>query len=155
TLYFLPGLARPVPRRCFVMNVSPLLKELIVHACQRSTLSRKLPLQRSLMDLIVAQIKTANSIPLQLPHPEDSRAARIVQRLLADPSESRTLEELCKSSGASKRTIQRIFLTETKMTFARWRQQLRLLHATQRIASGEKVSGAALDAGYNSPSAFI
>src|SRR5277367_6235733 len=32
TLYFLPGLARVVPRKCFVMNVSPLLKELIVHA---------------------------------------------------------------------------------------------------------------------------
>jgi AraC-like DNA-binding protein len=46
-------------------------------------------------------------------------------------------------------------LTETRMTFGKWRQQLRLLHAMQRLASGEKVTGAALDAGYNSPSAFI
>ena len=41
------------------------------------------------------------------------------------------------------------------MTFSRWRQQLRLLHAMQRLASGEKVTAAALDAGYNSTSAFI
>jgi AraC-like DNA-binding protein len=41
------------------------------------------------------------------------------------------------------------------MTFRQWRQQLRLLHAMQLLASGEKVTGAAMDAGYNSPSAFI
>ena len=41
------------------------------------------------------------------------------------------------------------------MTFRKWRQQLRLLHAMQRLAAGEKVTAAALDAGYNSPSAFI
>jgi AraC-like DNA-binding protein len=62
---------------------------------------------------------------------------------------------LSKQCGASKRTIQRIFLEETKMTFGKWRQQLRLLHAMQLLASGEKVTVAALDAGYTSPSAFI
>lgn len=41
------------------------------------------------------------------------------------------------------------------MTFSKWRQQLRLLHVMQRLASGEKVIAAALDAGYNSTSAFI
>jgi AraC-like DNA-binding protein len=155
TLYFLPGLARIVPRKCFVMNVSPLLKELIVHACQLSTLSRAIPIQRSLIELTVAQVKSANSVSLQLPRPEDARAARIVRKLQADPGENQTLAQLCKSCGASKRTIQRIFLTETKMSFARWRQQLRLLHAMELLASGEKVSAAALEAGYNSPSAFI
>ena len=41
------------------------------------------------------------------------------------------------------------------MTFGRWRQQLRLLHGLQMLASGAKVTSAALEAGYNSPSAFI
>jgi AraC-like DNA-binding protein len=155
TLYFLPGLARTLPRMCFVMNVSSLLRELIVYACQFPRLNRNLPLQRSLIDLIVAQLRTANSVPLQLPRPEDVRAARIVRVLLADPGENQTLGDLCKACGASKRTIQRIFLLETKMSFARWRQQSRLLHALQLLAAGEKVSAAALEAGYNSPSAFI
>jgi len=155
TLYFLPGLARTLPRTCFVMNVSSLLRELIVYACQFPNLSRKLPLQRSLIDLIVAELKTANSVSLQLPRPEDARAARLVRVLLANPGENQTLDQLCKACGASKRTIQRIFLLETKMSFARWRQQSRLLHALQLLAAGEKVSAAALEAGYNSPSAFI
>ena len=155
TLYFLPGLARAVARKCFVMNVSPLLKELIVHACGLSTLSRAVPIQRSLIELIVAQVKSANSVSLQLPRLEDVRAARIVRKLQAEPGGNQTLAQLSKACGASKRTIQRIFLTETKMSFARWRQQLRLLHAMELLASGEKVSAAALEAGYNSPSAFI
>jgi len=155
TLYFCPRIVRALPRRCFVMNVSALLKELILHACELSKLNRGIPLQRSLIDIITAQLKTAHAVPLQLPRPADRRAERIVRSLLADPSASQTLDQLCKVCGASKRTIQRIFLTETKMSFARWRQQLRLLHALQLLASGEKVSAAALEAGYNSPSAFI
>jgi hypothetical protein len=35
------------------------------------------------------------------------------------------------------------------------RQQLRLMHAMRLLADGAKVTHAALDAGYNSPSAFI
>lgn len=80
---------------------------------------------------------------------------RIVQALVADPGQRLTLQRLCKDCGASKRTIERLFRAETKMTFGKWRQQLRLLHGLQVLASGEKVTGAALDAGYSSPSAFI
>ena len=155
TLYFLPGVAAHIPKKCFVLNVSSLLKELILHACEFPKLTRRVALQRSLIDMIVTQLKAANAVPLQLPRPSDRRAARIVRMLVADPGEEKTLDALCKDCGASKRTIQRIFIEQTKMTFARWRQQLRLLHAMQLLASGEKVIGAALEAGYNSPSAFI
>src|SRR5579884_2359826 len=110
TLYFFPGLIRTLPRRCFVMNVSPLLKELIVHACGFPKLSRKVPLQKSLVELTVAQLKTANAAPLHLPRPTDARAERIVRLLLSDPSDKRPLELLSKHCGASRRTIQRIFL---------------------------------------------
>ncbi len=155
TLYLLPSLVRTLPQKCFVMNVSPLLRELILHACKFPRLNKKAPVQRRIIEIIVDQLEAAHSIPLQLPHPTDSRAMRVVQRLLAGPGEQWTLETLCGDCGASKRTIERLFLAETGMTFTRWRQQLRLLHAMQLLASGEKVTGAALDAGYSSPSAFI
>src|SRR5208283_544202 len=111
--------------------------------------------ERRLIEMIVDQLKAVESVPLQLPCPVDPRAQRVVERLVANPGEHRKLEKLCRECGASKRTIQRLFRDETKMTFSKWRQQLRLLHAMQRLASGEKVTAAALDAGYNSTSAFI
>ena len=155
TLYFLPKLGRTLPKKCFVLNVSPLLRELILHACKFPKLTRKVPAQRRLIEVIVDQLQAVPSIPLQLPHPSDTRAMRVTRALIADPGDQRTLGNLCKDCGASKRTVERLFTQETKMTFGRWRQQLRLLHSMQLLASGEKVTAAALEAGYSSPSAFI
>ena len=155
TLYLLPKLCRTLPAKCFVMNVSALLKELILHACTFVKLNKKATTERRVVEMLVDQLKAVGSVPLQLPHPEDSRARRVMEALFANPGDHRTLEELCKDCGASKRTIQRLFLEETKMTFAKWRQQLRLLHGMELLASGEKVSAAALEAGYSSTSAFI
>jgi AraC-like DNA-binding protein len=155
TLYFLPRLVKKLPRTCSVMNVTPLLRELILHACKFPKLTKNVASQKHIVEVLLDQLDPVHSIPLQLPHPSDSRAMRVVQTLLADPAEQKTLQRLAKDSGASKRTIERLFLAETKMTFGKWRQQLRLLHAMKRLASGEKVTAAALDAGYCSASAFI
>jgi AraC-like DNA-binding protein len=155
TLYFLPELCRALPRKCFVLGVSPLLRELILHACKFQRLNRKITAQKHVVEVIVDQLKVVESAPLQLPYPTDKRAMKIAKELAENPSEQKTLEALCKECGASKRTIQRLFLEETKLSFARWRQQLRLLHALQFLACGEKVTSAALESGYNSTSAFI
>jgi hypothetical protein len=40
TLYFLPRLCRKLPGKCFVMNVSALLRELILHACKFKKLNK-------------------------------------------------------------------------------------------------------------------
>src|SRR5258706_13780032 len=151
TLYFLPKLCRTLRGKCFVMNVSALLRELILHACQFKRLSKGTLADRRIIEMVLEQLKAVDSIPLQLPHPTDSRAMRVVKVLLADPGDQRDLEKLCEDCGASKRTIQRVFLEETKMNFGKWRQQLRLLHGFQLMASGEKGTAAALEAGDNSP----
>ena len=155
TLYFLPRLSRTLPGKCLVMNVSSLLRELILHACKFQKLKKSAPAERRIVEILVDQLKEVESIPLQLPHPTDSRLLRVVKALFTNPAEQRTLEKLCKDCGASKRTIQRLFLEETGMTFGRWRQQLRLLHAMRQLASGAKVTAVALEAGYGSTNAFI
>ena len=137
------------------MTVSPLLRELILHACRFARLSRTVPAQRRIIDIMLDHFETVPSVPLQLPQPSDERAVRVAKAVSANPGDRRTLETLCRECGASKRTVERIFLLETKMTFAKWRQQHRLLHSMQRLASGDKVAAAALDAGYTSPSAFV
>lgn len=155
TLYFAPDLVTTKTVKCFVMNVSPLLRELILHACKFPKLKKQEPAHRAVIAMILDQLEAIHSIPLQLPHPRDPRAMRIVQALVAEPGKQKTLAALCADCGASKRTIERLFIAETKMTFSQWRRQLRLLHAMQSLASGEKVTGAAWDAGYRSTSAFI
>jgi len=155
TLYFTGAAARAIKRRCFVLSVSPLLRELIMHACRRPAWSRRIAREGRLIDIIVDQLREAKAIPLLLPQPRDPRALRVVDELNRHPGDPRTLEELCRQAGASKRTLERTFLDETGMSFGKWRQQFRLLHAMRRLSAGEKVLTTALEAGYRSPSAFI
>ena len=85
TLYFAPGLVTTGGAKCFVMNVSPLLRELILHACKFPKLKRQEPAHRRVIEMILDQLEAIHSIPLQLPHPSDPRAMRIVNALVAEP----------------------------------------------------------------------
>jgi AraC-like DNA-binding protein len=138
-----------------VLNVSPLLQELILHACSFQSLSRRLKTHRHLIDVIVDQLKTVQAVPLQLPRPKDPRALRVAQALVNNPGNQNSLEQICQNAGASKRTIERLFQTETNLSVGKWRQQLRLMRALELLAGGEKTTHAALEAGYSTPSAFI
>jgi AraC-like DNA-binding protein len=155
TLYLKQRLAKTLPRNCCVINVSPLLKELILHACSFRALKKSTKLQRHLIDIVIDQLQAVQMVPLQLPHLSDPRVVRIAEVLMADPGNGRTLAQVSKAGGASKRTVERLFQQEAGMTFGKWRQQLRLMQAMRLLAEGAKVTHAALEAGYSTPSAFI
>jgi AraC-like DNA-binding protein len=138
-----------------VVNVSPLLKELILYACTLGTLKRRVKWQDHLIAVILHQLEAVQMVPLQLPHLSDPRLVRIAEILMKDPRNDRTLAQLCRVSGASKRSVERLFQQETGMTFGKWRQQLRLMEGMRLLAEGAKVTHAALESGYNTPSAFI
>jgi AraC-like DNA-binding protein len=155
TLYLKKGLAKTLPRRCCVVNISALLRELILRACASATLTKKISPQRRLIGIILDELEVIQTVPLQLPNLPERRSANVANILLADPSDSRPLSELCKLAGASKRTVERLFQTNSGMTFGKWRQQLRLMRAMQLLAEGTQVTQAAMEAGYSTPSAFI
>jgi AraC-like DNA-binding protein/quercetin dioxygenase-like cupin family protein len=155
TLYLKPRLARGLPQNCCVVNVCPLLKELILHACTVRALRKAIAWQRHLIDIILDALETVRMVPLQLPNLSDPRALRVAEVLLANPGERHPLAHICRTAGASKRTVERLFQEEVDMTFGQWRQQLRLMHAMRLLAQGAKVSYAAMEAGYSTPSAFI
>jgi AraC-like DNA-binding protein len=155
TLYFRPGLVRSLPRQCCVVNVPPLLRELILETCAAGSLNSRVQSQKHLLDVLLDGLKDLQMAPLQLAVPTDERALRVADLLIADPSNRTPLVHLSRNSGASRRTIERLFVDSTGMTFGKWRQQLRLMEAMRLLGSGAKVTHAALEAGYSNPSAFI
>jgi AraC-like DNA-binding protein len=155
TLYLRARMVRSLPRSCRVVNISPLLRELILHACKFAALGRRRRAHVHLIDMIVDQLESVHDIPLQLPAPSDPRAVRVADALMRDPGAPRTLHQLCRDAGASKRTVERLFLFETHMTLGDWRQQARLMHSLQLLAAGEKITHVALETGYSTASAFI
>jgi AraC-like DNA-binding protein len=133
------------------INISPLLHEAILEAGRRGVLSATEPLSRLIMELLSA----APSVPLMLPMPHDARALRVAKRLLRIPAKQDKLPDLARSSGASVRTLERLFAVETGMGFAAWRQRLRMLEGMRRLMDGQSVADAADATGYQSVSAFV
>jgi AraC-like DNA-binding protein len=55
----------------------------------------------------------------------------------------------------SARTLRRLFLAETGLSFGRWERRARLRAALPLLAAGAPVAAAARRAGYATPSAFV
>jgi AraC-like DNA-binding protein len=156
SLYLASCICRNQPRHCAVINVPPLLRELILHAAQLGALDARVPAQKRLAEVIADQLTLLSPEERQrLPMPRDPRALSLARRLMDDPDCDASLTTLAAKAGASARTIQRLFLNETQLSFARWRQRMRLLAAVERLAAGSSVTNAALDVGYHSVSAFV
>jgi AraC-like DNA-binding protein len=155
TLYVAPGLSESLPHGCCAVNVSPLLRELIVHTVSLGMLDRRVPAHARLIGVLLDQVHVLPVMPLKLPMPSDPRARRVAAWLQDHEAAPGSLKQLRKTAGCSKRTLERIFLTETGMTLGKWRQQLKLLQALRLLAAGKAVTTVALEVGYDSPSAFI
>jgi AraC-like DNA-binding protein len=145
---------RLFPRDCSVVNVTPLLRELILRTVQMGALDAAVPQQKRLIGVILDELKVLIAVPLQLPLPHDRRAARFAALADGDAAGVPT-EVLLRKSGASRRTMERIFRAETGMSLGQWQRRQTLLHALRRLAAGENVTGVADELGYSSVSAFI
>jgi AraC-like DNA-binding protein len=155
TLYLIPGIAKALPSECGIVNISRLLRELILHISHIGALDRRRQTHAHLICVLLDELVSVAEVPLQLPSPRDPRAVRFAAILRQRPDDRGSVASLSRRVGASRRTMERLFLAETKMTVGEWRRRLRLLHGVTLLATGGSVTNVALDAGYSSTSAFI
>lgn len=154
TLYIDPMAAPALPQGCRVVDVPPLLRELILKAVTLPPLYEPDGPDGRLMQVILDQIQVLEQAPLHLPMSAHPRLRPVLDGVLAQPEDGTGLEAWGRRLGASGRTLARLFVAETGMTFRAWRQQARLLAALTRLAAGDPVTTVALDLGYESVSAF-
>ena len=154
TLYLHPKVSSALQEECCVVNIPPLLKELILSVTDKE---QDLPnnVQASLLKLIPDLLATLEPEPLQLPLPSDRRLKTICDALMENPGDERRLKDWTSSVGASERTLERHFRQELGMSFRKWRQHLRLLSAVTLLSEGMSVTAVAYELGYASPSAFV
>lgn len=153
TLYLDPFIVDvPDHDAVMVVSVSPLLRELIRHFNVETPSGAA---RQRIEGVILDQLIAAPTAPLELPRLHDPRIRTIAQFLERDPGDHRTLRQFGADVGASERTLQRLFTAETGTTFGKWRTQLRLQHGVIALGQGCTVTAAAINSGYNEPSAFI
>ncbi|GAB1578325.1 AraC family transcriptional regulator [Bordetella petrii] len=147
--------AAALPQACCTLSLTPLVRELILHLAQQPHEYAAGGATARLVAVLLEQLAQMPTERLYLPISTDPRLRRIAGALTQDPGDRRTLAEWGARVAMSERSLARMVLRETGMTFGRWRQQLQLIAALQRLSSGVSVQRTADDLGYESVSAFI
>jgi AraC-like DNA-binding protein len=155
TLYITPKRAALLPGEPATLEVQPLLRELVLHIVRLGMLSPDQPEHDRMAGVLVDLLGQARREDMHLPLPTDARARTAALRLQDAPGEAGSLTSLASDSGASLRTLQRLFPRETGLTLEAWRQKARLIHAVARLTSGESVTATAFESGYENVGAFI
>lgn len=156
TVLITPQASQELPERPCVIGISELMRALVRRAVTWSDQPQPLDAEQERMTAVLLdEMRRAPQEPLHLPMPTDRRLLRIANAICEQPENGRTLDEWAQWAGLSPRTLSRLFLAETAVSFAQWRQQARLVHALERLARGEAVADIADALGYATPSNFI
>lgn len=154
-LFIDSSVADELPLTCTVLKVSSLLRELILRAVAIGEAYTLGSSGYRLMMVIVDELHQAEPTELHLSMGKDKRLIRVMEELISNPGDNRELEELALIAGASSRTLSRLFIRETGITFGTWRKRLILQEAIERLSKGHNVTCVAFDLGYQSLSSFI
>lgn len=154
TVFIKDSASTKLIRKNCVVAIPPLLRELILAAT-------KIPLEYDwnsrdgkLMSLLIDELQELAILPMHLAWPEDERIVQVCTWLSEFPADQTSVAQWAAKVHVSEKTFHRLFSQQTGVTFGRWRQQIRLLLALEKIAHGEKIVSIALELGYESQSAF-
>ncbi len=154
TLYLNADAASTLGRDCCVIEVSDLLRALILSLVAEPIEYALEGRSGQIAALILTELSLAARVPLHIPWPQDRRLQAVCQAILKQPGTHRTVHEWWHEVGASGRTLIRLFQSELGLNYREWVQQVRLADALGRLSMGQPIARIAAELGYRSPSAF-
>lgn len=154
-LFVDPPSAPSMPGACCTVSVSPLLRELLLRCASFPALYPVGGTESHLVTVLLDELAAAPVEKLHLPMPADGGLRKIANGMTADPSDRATAHEWAERIGVSERTLRRLVVQETGMSFGRWRQQFHITLALQWLSQGASVQSVATNLGYESASSFV
>jgi AraC-like DNA-binding protein len=154
SLYIEPSAAPWFPVRCQVVDVSPLLRALLLAAVDLPASYDRHGRDGALIDLILHEIQSVTPLPLDLPMPGRDDLRGLCQAFASAPSVRESPGRWATHLNLSVRTFNRVFRAETGLTFQQWRQRACILHAIGLLSGGMSVTRTAATLGYDNPAAF-
>ena len=154
-LFVEPDAALALPRQCCTLSISPLLERLLMHVSQIPVLYDVDGPDGRIATVLLDQLSQAPVEKFSFPMPVDAKLRKIAVAMMTDCSDRATIDDWGRRMAIAPRTLTRALKRETGMSFGRWRQQLHILIALQRLAQGASVQTVALELGYEGASAFV
>jgi AraC-like DNA-binding protein/mannose-6-phosphate isomerase-like protein (cupin superfamily) len=155
TVYVRAEACALLPQHATVVQVSPLLRELLNAVVARPRAYDEQSADGRLMDVLLDQIAASRELPLNLPIPSSPALRTLAMRIIERPAEPLSLVHLAQSSGLSTRTLERQFKGETGLSLRSFRRQAKLLKALELLSARTPVSRISDALGFGEPSAFI
>lgn len=153
SLYIEPRAVPWWPRRCTVIEVSPLLRELL-HAAGEFPIDYDRDARPgAVIRLILLELAAAGPLPLTVSLPPEGPLRECCLDYLETPSVHVTNADWASRAAISERTLDRVFRSLTGSSPAAWRTHARLLSALPRLKT-ESITEIAAGLGYASPAAF-
>lgn len=144
----------PLPKSCATFSISAMLREIIFHLAKLPPLYPVEGPTSRLARVLLDELAQMKAEPLHFPIAGHPRIRQIAAQLIEVPDDRRTIREWAATVAMSERTLARLILKHTGTTFGRWRQQLHIVMAVQRLSQGETIQRISQALGYDSPSAF-
>lgn len=155
SLLVAPDACPELPAEPCVIAISDVLRALVHRAIDWDKGSALAPAQERIAAVIRDELRRTPHDSMHLPMPRDARLLRVAHAVLAAPGAVRMLEEWAAVGALSPRSLRRLMVAETGMTFGQWRRHAQLAHGMDLLARGMAVGRVADELGYASPSSFI
>lgn len=154
TLFIDPLARADLPASCQIVQISPLLRELIVASLDLPECYSPGSRDERVYELILDEIRTLPVLPFHLPEPRSESLRQLCQQIRQDPGLTLSSAQAASLTSMSERTLNRHFQQQTGLSYGEWMRRARLVEALLRLAQGQPVLRVALDLGYGSHSAF-
>ncbi|MEU6387895.1 helix-turn-helix transcriptional regulator [Streptomyces sp. NPDC046939] len=153
SLYIEPDAVPWWPVTCTVIEVGPLLRELLRAANDLDADYDTAGRDGALVRLALHELRRTAPVPFAISLPRDEPFRTLCRAYLAAPDASLTTAEWARAAAMSTRTFDRRFRTLTGTSPATWRARARLL-ASLPLLPALSVTEVAGRLGYASPAAF-
>ncbi len=139
-------------KNTIAVKVNAAVQQLLVHLAHTGMpAEERLRAQQVCIDML----EPAESSNISVPIPSDPRIRELVDAVLKDPADDRSLEQWARRLNLSSRTITRTFGADVAMSFVHWRRLVRMRSARGLLAQGMSVEAAGRRVGYGTTSAFV
>ncbi|GAA2313949.1 hypothetical protein GCM10010431_37950 [Streptomyces kunmingensis] len=153
SLYIEPDAVPWWPASCTVIEVGPLLRELLRAANDLDVPYDTAGRDGILVRLALHELRRTAPVPFAISLPRDEPYRALCRAYLAAPDVTLTNTDWARAAAMSTRTFDRRFRELTGTSPATWRARARLLASLPLLAT-ESVTAVASRLGYASPAAF-
>ncbi len=153
SLYVEPGAVPWWPTRCTVVDVPPLLRELLLSAAEFPVDYSVAGREGAVTTLLLHEIAARAPLPFHVDIPASDDLAALCRAYLDSPDAGVTNTDWAARTALSERAFTRRFRAETGESPAVWRARARLLAAVPLLRTAS-VTEVAARLGYSSPAAF-